>query len=442
MTENAHPTRRDLLGAAGTAVAAALSGCGGLLGPDPVELDGTAVAEVGSREAPTVAEPLPVDVADGHVTASRKRAESALESVPLPLSTGEIPNGVVRERLAREAEYARENLDGASDVPGVRERMDELRHAREHARYVAAAWAFTREAVTAADVRERAATVRADARAFREAWEYVGEDPVRALLVHEAVEAWTGVARRRAALDRRGSSRWGPDSALGVGERAGEVEYARAHLVDATHVGDRFTASLSDPPSVRETLVAARESLGDAIAARRENMPDGEIREPNELVDVDRDLSRTPAGEALKDLHWRTPVDPETTDDLADDILDRARGLAHAEAFLALRDRVRDGEAFTVGNAEELGARRAVADESFESVPRETAEPRLARRLLADRASWFPDVDRELRRYEDADAVDARSLAYETGRYVELAAFARAVPDAVAATLDALGVEG
>lgn len=435
MTDEARFSRRDVLALVG---ATALAGCGGLpgLGEESVELDGEAVADVASGETPTIAGPLPVDVGDGYLADSRERAESALASAPLPLTAEEMPNEVMRERLAAEVEHARDLLDAATEAPGVRERLGHLGHAREHARFVATAWAYANDEVALADVRDRAETVRTDAKTYREGWAYVGTDPVRALLVGDAVEAWTGTARRYATLDDPGQ--YSTANALGVGERAGSVEHGRAYLADARRVGDRYAASLADPPSVRETFATAHESLAETLETRRDGLPGPDVHDPNDLVDVDRDLQGTPAGVALDDLHWRaSPSDePDEPDEPAGDVVERSFDLAGTVAFRSLRDRVAGGETFTVESADELRERRSSAVSAFESAIADSDDRRLARRLLADRSRWFDDVDRDLDRY--GDTVSARSLEYEIGRYVELAAFARAVPEAVAETLDAL----
>jgi len=286
------------------------------------------------------------------------------------------------------------------------------------------------------DVRERAATVRENAETFREDWSYVGADPVRVMLVGDAVESWAGAARRYATLgdltfDHR------PDSALGVGERAGEVEHGHAYLADATHVDEQVRASLSDPPSMRETLTDARASLTDTVESHLETVPD-DVGNPSDLVDTDRNLEGTPGWVALDDLHSNLIGSLEPTDDVASDVVERVRDLVFAEAFTKLRERVEDGEEFGVTSTEELGERRETAVSAVETALTESPDRRLARRLLADEIWHLRDADEALGRYDSTVVADA--LHWEIGDYLTLTMGARGVPPACRTGLDALGV--
>jgi hypothetical protein len=430
-------TRRGVLALGATTLAAGCSGLDGLLGPGEVRLDVSAVREATSGEVPEVTEPLPVDVAADYVEGSRASAGSDLESVPLPLSAEELPNGTMRWALGNEVEHARALLESATEAAGTRERLDSLRHAREHTRYVAAAWAYTNDEVTVGDVRERAGTVRENVESFREGWTYVGDDPVRVVLVGDAVESWTGAARRYATLDDP-TFQYRPDSTLGVGERAGEVEHGHAYLADATHVAERFRASLSDPPSMREALTDARASLTETVESRLESVP-RDVDDPNDLGDTDRDLDGTPAYVALDALRSSLLGDLEPTDNLTMDVVERVRDLAFAEGFTRLRDRVESGEEFGVTSAEEVGQRREAAVSAVEMALDESADRRLARRLLADELRHLVDADETLARHDGV--VVTGSLHWELGGYLTLTTFARGVPPACRTALDALGID-
>jgi hypothetical protein len=437
MTGELRLTRRGVLGVAGATL---VGGCSALdsLGSGPT-LDAAAVAEITGRDTPTVAKPLPGGVAADHLAAARAGAESDLDSAPLPLSATDVPNGVVRALLEREVEYARESLGRATDAVGVRDRLDALRHAREHARYVAAAWAAANEDLTVEAVRERAATVRSDLADFREDRAYVGEDPVRATLVHGAVDEWTVSAGRHGDLaDER--FEYDPASAPGVGERAREVEYARAVLDDARHVHGRFTDSLSDSPSVRPTLVDARKSLSGETDSRLAELPPADATDPATFADTERDLEETVAAVVLDDLHFRLPHRLEPDDALAADVLERLAGLAHVGAFERFRDRIEAGEEFGVESVDELAERRETAVEAVEQAIAESPDRRLARHVLADRLWRIIRTDEELRNYDDR--VRASGIRWEVGEYVAMAMLARSVPAACRTTLDALGIEG
>jgi len=437
MTDESRLTRRGALALGGAALTAGCSGLGGLFGPNEVRLDASAVREAASGEVPSVTRPLPVEVAAAHVDASRESAESDLDGVPLPLSAEELPNGTMRRVLANEVEHARAVLESASEAAGTRERLDSLRHAREHTHYVAAAWAYTNDEATADGVRDRAGTVRADVEAFRGDRTYVGEDPVRVVLVGDAVESWTGAARRYATLDDP-TFRYRPDSALGVGERAGEVEHGRAYLADAIHVDEQFSASLSNPPSMRETLTDARTSLTETVESRLVDVPD-DVDERNDLVETDRDLDGTPARVALDELWSNLLGDREPTDDVARDVVERFRDLAFAEAFLLLRERVENGEEFGVTSAEDIGDRREAAVSAVENALEGSPDRRLARRILANEVWHLTDVDEQLGGWENTVVAD--SLHWEIGDYLSLTMLARGVPPACRTALDALGVD-
>jgi len=435
MTEQSRLTRRGALALGGATLAAGCSGLGGVFGSNESRLDASAVRDVASGEVPSVVEPLPVEVAADYVDGSRASAESDLAGVPLPLSAAELPNGTMRQVLENETDHARSLLESASEAAGTRERLGSLRHARQHTRFVAAAWAYTNDEATSEDVSERAATVRENVEAFREDWTYVGEDPVRVVLVGDAVESWTGTARRYATLGDP-TLDYRPDSALGVGELAGEVEHGHAYLADATHVDEQFRGSLSDPPSMRETLTDARASLTDTVESRLEGVPES-VGGPTDLVDTDRDLDGTPAWVALDDLHSNLVGELEPTDDLARDVVERVRDLAFAEALGNLRDRVEDGATFGVTSAEELGERRETAVSAVEAAMEESPDRRLARRLLADEVWHLADADEGLGRYDSTVVADA--LHWEIGDYLTLTMLARGVPPACRTALDALG---
>lgn len=434
-TDSVGTTRRGMLALAGTG-AAALAGCGSLPlvgSDDTVRLDAAALADVASGEVPAVVEPLPVDVTDAYLAASRDRATALLEAVPLPLSADELPNGVMRNELAHSVEHARQALREAEEATGTVERLDRLRYAREHARAVAAAWAYAEDELTREDVRETAATVYANVREFREDWEYVGDDPVRALLVHDEVETWIETAQREAGDEDERA----PTNAVTVGEFAGTVEFGLAHLDDARHVGERFTASLEDPTSLQGTFVDARQSLTETLAARRADIPSRDVDDPNELVDVDRDIEDTPAGIALDDLHRSAARTFDPTENLADDVLVRYRRLALTGAFESLRERVADGERFTVASVADVREHREAAVSAIEGALAESPDRRLARELLADQVGVLAYADRDIGRY--GDTVPADLLEGELSYYVSVTAIAGAVPDACEATVDALG---
>ncbi|WP_123536957.1 hypothetical protein [Halosimplex salinum] len=433
-------TRRGVLALGGATL---LAGCGALnnpLKPDPVELDGESIARIADREGPTVARPLPVEVADTHVSGSRERAHAMLAAAPLPLTADDLPNGAMREEIADRAEHAREHLAEAVRATGTRERLELLAHARGPARAVEAAWATVEGELTAADVRSARRSVRDDLARFREERAFVGEDPVRAAVVHALVGDWLRDADNDLDRDRHGGGSE-PITPLTVGERASEVEQARATLADARHVDEQFAASLSEARSLEATFADARDSLASTIDSRMADKP-AEEADLSDLVDDGGDLEGTVAGAALRELHGELPYEgefvPET--ELPGRILWQVETLAQIGGFETLRERVAAGDHRTVESAEDVAALRRAAVTAVEDALAESADERLARTELADLAGWLDYAARDLRRYGDGP-VELDRLADEVGLFLQIEVVADAVPDAVDEALAALGAE-
>lgn len=452
------PTRRRFLALAG---AATLSGCTALGdsrddgGRSSVDLDATAVETVLSGSVPSVTEPLPVDVAKSHVSASRTAARAALDAVPLPLSPAELPDETLRAVVHRDAEDARSLLAAAGDAATDRDRLDLLRRARGQAQRVATTWAFVSDEVTRDDVRERGRTLRDDATAFREGQTYVGSGPVRALLTHAVVESWTESAVDAAIPGWNDYERPSSDAptaddaeelqlpdARAVGKRAGQIETGRARLDDARHVQRRLADSIADEASMRPTLVDARESLTSTLASRRAEIPGPEADGAAELVGTDVAIGE-PARNALRELrddvaHYAA-LGPSGNP--ASDVLARCEGLANAEAFLSLRDRIAGGERFPVESVDDVRERRETAVAAIETALAESSHRGLAAHVLEYPAAEIANSE-EVFDYHDRATIEVNDLAPEIRYYVQFAALARAVPGACAETVAALGGEG
>ncbi|WP_436907467.1 hypothetical protein [Halosimplex marinum] len=432
-------TRRGALALGGATL---LAGCGALpnpLKPDPVELDGAALGRVADRGGPTVDHPLPVAVADPHVADSRERAHAMLDAAPLPLSADELPNGAMREEIAEHAEHAREHLAEAVRETDTRERLELLAHARGPARAVEAAWAAVEDDLTAADVRSARASVREDIGEFRDGQELVGdpEDPVRAAIVHAIVGEWVREAERHAS-DGASDDR-APVTPLVLGERASEVEQARAALGNARHVDEQFAASLSDPRSLESTFAGARDSLADTVDSRMADKPAEDADLPD-LVDGGGDLEGTVAGSALRQLHSDLPYEgqfvPET--DLPGQLLRQVETLAGIGAFETLRDRIAADEHRTVESVDDVSELRDAAVTAVEDALADSADERLARTELASLAGWFDYAARDIDRSAGDDPIELEWVADEIALYLEIEVIAGAVPAAVDEALAAL----
>ncbi|QPV61386.1 hypothetical protein I7X12_11465 [Halosimplex litoreum] len=436
---DARLTRRGALALGATTL---LSGCGALpnpLGANPVELDAAPLARIADRERPTVDHSLPVDVADAHVADSRERAHAMLDVAPLPLTPEDLPNGAMREEIADRAEHAREHLAEAVRATDTRERLELLAHARGPARAVEAAWAAIEDELAAVDVRSTRRSVDEDRREFRERRTLVGEDPVRALVVHALVGDWLRDAERHLA---EGFDESSPVTPLVVGEHASEVEQARATLADARHVDERFTASLSEPRSLETTFADARDALAETIDSRMADKP-AEHAEVPALVDGGGDLDGTVAGAALRELHGDLPYEgefvPET--ELPGRILWQVESLAQIGGFETLRERIAADEHRTVESADDVETLRRAAETAVEDALEASADERLARTELASLAGWFDYVSRHLDRQAGDDPVELGWVVEDIGLYLQIEVIAGAVPAAVDETLAALGVE-
>ena len=330
------------------------------------------------------------------------------------------------------------DLAEAVEAAGTRDRLELLAHARGPARAVEAAWATIEADLTAADVRSARQTVEEDLREFRDGRAYVGEDPVRAVVVHALVGDWLREADRDLRADPDESS---PVTPITIGERASEVEQARAALDDARHVRDRFTESLTDSRALAPTFADARDSLAETIDSRMADKP-AENADLGDLVDGGGDLEGTVAGTALRQLHGELPYEgefvPET--DLPGRVLWQVETLAQIGAFESLRARIAADEHRTVETADDVSELRSAAVAAVEDALETSADERLARTELASLASWFDYVADTLDRYGDGP-VERDLIADDVALYLQIEVIAAAVPAAVDEALAALGVQ-
>lgn len=421
-------TRRGALAVGGAALVA---GCGvpNVLGSDSVEIDGGDLGRVVSEDRPRVAAPLPVDVAQSHVAQSRERVHSLLSAAPLPLSADDFPNGAMRAEVHDHADHAREHLVDAVNAPGTRERLEVLAHARGPARTVAATWAYTQGELTLDDVREGQLAVLDDIGQLREDHEYVGEDPVRAVLAHDIVERWVDDAVTEASGESgRGDERV---TALDVGDRAARVEEATASLSDASHVYEQFVASLSEPSSVRETVVGARDSLAETIEDRTSPLTSG-----TDEVDADRESPVLRI--ALAELSDRLPEKFEFRDDLgpAATVVAQVNALSTVHGVESLSETVASGDYRTVESVEDVRALREDASTAIERALAKSPDERLARTVLSSLSGWFEYADEDLTGYDDAVELDRirRDLSF----YPQVEARAAGTPAACEDVLAAL----
>jgi len=428
-------TRRGALACLG-----ALAGCSDATpfasGPETVELDGAAIRALVDDAVPALPRRLPLDIGSEHLTATERRARRLLDSVPASLGSEEIPNGAIRQQVRRARERAAESLSTATEASTPFERLEALAEARADARFAAGAWRAIDAGLTREDLADEAETVRANRRTLRERWQYVGADPVEATLVHTAIEDRIASGRSDIAIGE--PHRYRPGNPLGVGEIAEEVERARVAVEDAAHLYDRLTATLDDPVDRRPRLVDARQRLHEAFEDEQDALRSVDRQEPWRIEGVD--VEDTPAAEALEELF--EPIDPADEDEgWADTAPAEALTWAHAsfvtlEAFVSLRERVREGETFAIGSAADMGALRTAAVEALRTAEASPAEPALTRHSTAELAEQLRWADEEL--LDASERVRASWLRNDAATYLTIESRARATPRASERVANAL----
>lgn len=419
-------TRRAFVAAAG---AAALAGCSdaGSGGQSDEEIPPTELPDVPDEgeAVPVVGDDLPVDIERDHLAEAAGRVTELLEPLPLPLGPEAVPNGVVSGELATAAAEARSGVETARSSPTRLSALASLRRARTEARFAAEGWAFVEDDRTAAALREELAAAADEAEAFRANREYVGDDPVRAAVVHARIERY---------LDRA-ADRGGPSAVersndlLTVAEWGDHAESAQAHLSDARYLDDRFTASLSSSRDLGPTFADAADALRETLRERRRELPspptDG----------GDRDLA--------VDIQYRLRSD---ADDAVDRVLDADRpatavlgaveGLVDVLAYGRIRRRADEEGDLRPQDGADVRRVRSAALEAVPAALETAPRPALGREILSEVAERLTFADDELRRTRRA--VRPAALDDAVRRYLAATARARSVPEAterVAATL-------
>ncbi|NHN61257.1 MULTISPECIES: hypothetical protein [Halorussus] len=428
----ARSTRRGFLALAG---AASLAGCGlpdpqKVLHGEPPKVDRAALAEIPSTDPPSVPETVPVEIRRTYLDDGIARARDLLASVPAPFEEEEIPNGAIREDLARKHERARTAVESVDEAASPLGAMETVRDARGEARAVAAGWKAIDADLTRADVRESGRSLFDAADRFRSRWSYDGADPIRAVVVHAEIETHLDAAVNRAERVVAGE-RSGRENPVAVGELAGDIELARASLDDAGHLYDRLTATADGSRSLRAGFIAAVETLGSLVGPRRGELPDGDPTEPSSFVS--RDVDGTPAGEAIRrlatDLEHDDAVDrARTADEYASAVLAAHGILVRIRALNALLRRVEAGEHVIVESAADARGIRADAVAALEKGLRKDDYRHLNRRVIGNAAGHITYADRDLSRYDGDGTVSVTAVADELGEYVMAGALARATP--------------
>ncbi|MFC4451452.1 hypothetical protein [Halorussus aquaticus] len=426
-----HRTRRGFLALAG---AASLAGCNALGGnpltDDATEIDGAALRDFPETEPPSVPETVPVEIRQSYLDSGVARARELLSSVPASLDAAEIPNGAIRSELTGKYEATEETISSVEGAASAFEAMETVDRARGEARTVAAGWKAIEDGLSPTDVRKSAKNVSDALDGFRYRWDYLGSDPIRALLVHATIERRVGNATTNVENAVRGDRR-GRNDPIAVGELAGNLEVARASIDGAAHLYERLRATGDDLSDLESGLVAAGSTLGRVAGRRRDRLPDAESDDLSAFVD--RDVEGTPVGAAIRELAEEVTrrTDPgveDRTRRYANAVLSAHGTLVRLRALDSLRKRVAADEHVAVEAAEDLRTLRERAIGAIEDALAADEHRHLNRAELPGVASVVEYADEQIERYNTDRALPVDSMARDLGHYVRTAAMARAIP--------------
>ena len=414
-------SRRAFL--AGTASGlAALAGCSELpvVGDSgstaDVEYDGEALrALVDSRgvDAPsTYPGPVPDQLAETHY----ERAATLLEGVPGEPS---FPNEAVASRLADERANVAEAL---SAPPGGGVTLDSLsgwRYDRGKAAEVRGAYEAANGDASGSGLEARRSAVRSDLAAFHEDWTYRAESPVTSFAVHRRLESLTATCRRYLVADRvfPDDPRAAPFAAGGL---AGDVERARATLMDAVRLRDAYVTEGMDGYWTTLGTVAAQ--LGGAVHPTRRSVEPYVGRDAS-VEAFQRDVHGTPAERLFVEarhvvLHGEERADTATErGDYASAVGAHARTLVGLVGMSSVVEAIRDGEYDLPDSADAVGDHREAAVAALEDAL--AVDPALLAAILAEPA---------LRALDEGDRALAERPGYErTGSLPDRSDVVRAV---------------
>ncbi|AZH25928.1 hypothetical protein [Haloplanus aerogenes] len=425
-------TRRSLLAATGTAFIGTLAGCSELnplSSEETVEYDESALATLPS-DLPRMAAAIPVQPTSAHLTSARERVHSLLEDPDTEIS--EVPNGVVRHRLARERDSARAALAQNDDESTRIDALAGLTYPRSEAMFVHAGLAAFDGDLTAADIAARRDRHHHDAGAFLDDYRYVGpsDDPVGALTEHARIVGWGRTGIRLTEANRRHEYE---NTVLHVAELAQNIEWGRAYTADARRLREHYVATLNDQRDygnrfsrVADTLVSDIDSHVDA--------PDREAL----MSGVERNIENTVAAKLLEELarsRWSgAKMAVEDHDDGRDTlaIVSAMRALAADRALADAMDIISDGAYSVPESIDPIEAERTAAVEELRALL-DTSPALLARRLAVYARNPIRNADRDIR--EDTVSSPGR---YLYAQYAVANRFAAAAPAIVRRVGDVL----
>lgn len=419
-------TRRGFLAAT---AAALVAGCDGLKsGSDgQVSISSARLTEGIENSDPIVVESLPVDIESARLRDVEDRVGALLDRLPLPLTESEVPNGYIRRELTDAARDATTAVEDARTAGSRYQALLELQIARTQARFAAAGWGAIDGDTTIAELRNIHERTVSDAGALRSRHDYLGTDPIDALLAHAVIER-----ELHTVLDGTGPSLHGTEgSVLAVAEWGEQTERAQASLMDGQYLYDRFTGSLpADASSVEERLTSAQENLIEELRNRRADLSpesnDDEQGHVGQLLhrirsDADRSVDRV-----------------AELDRPATAIVTATEGLSNVRAYDTLKNRIEEDPRIEIEEASEVRDARMEALEAIQTALEESPEPDLARSVLADLAANVAFADERLARYRGD--IDASQLEDPVSEYLSATVRAKGVPEAVQVVQGSLSI--
>lgn len=430
-------TRRGALAVLGSSLLAGCSGLGGQSRGDGPELDASALREVTEGSLPSLPRTLPVEISPAFLGDRASWPRITLDRVPAPLTSDDVPNGAIRERMSRERASAQDALDRAESAESELHRLDALGDAREHAANLLGAWEAIEDGLTRKAVVREAASVRDDLSAFADRWTYLGADPVRSALVHGELESRARRADRALSSElKRGRRRYDPENPLAVGEAAATIEVARTNVAAVDHIYDRFVDSLAGPTNLRQRFEGAGDTLAGRLREASADLPPE--NEETEAI-VGRSIEGTPAETALDGLRGRAADAREMEsggDDPATELLDMHSLLSAVEAFRTLRDRVTEGDSFTVSSVEDVETHREAAVDAVNAARTADDYPQLTRADLSPVVARLSRADDDIAVHEGT--VRPGRIRREISTYIAQRHVAEAIPTASRTVGDAL----
>lgn len=434
------PSRRAVLAACGAGLST-LAGCSRLgVGEESPSFDTARLVALGEEDVPRPPATFPVSITDAMVSRHRERARELVERVP---AQPDVPGESVAEQLRADRATVLERLDEDGDAANdPLERLDDARDAREKAAAVEAAYRAATEGIAPEAVADRRAKLRSTLLAFERDWEYRGDDPGPAIVVHGAFEELLLAARPAVEPERSFPDNPGT-LPLRAGENVGHLEAGHAAVADAERLRTRYRDGLSDPRPYRTAMSVAASRLRRITRRYRHDLDDYIGTEPG-TYPFDRTIEDTP----LELLYSRVTdglelyrADAEEARHRGDHATALVETGIHLTVLRALEAIVADIEDDRVAVPETADDVAAARREAIDGLQRAWATTPAT--LATDLAVWaygLVDYARyDLRGKGEEDYTPPAGAAYDAwAQYVTAARVAAAVPPTVVDTAGAV----